>query len=264
LSTEPTDSTLVTVSADSSYYEYTYAPVDSVYTLKAETIDWTLTTKGQQLYYIADYNKALSVEGGSTAYGYASVFDNKDYTKYGIGFQNVKHVREEGVANAYLTSGKKYQAPFEVALTFTQAVGSGTNQTLDVIEPSQTDVHLIARFEVLVSADGENWNVVDTLASGANKMAVRKTTIYNGTDEVQVRIRSIRPLNLVTSSNQKAVLFDVVINGEGDATAIETIGGDKIANEAANAPVFDLLGRRVDKLESGKFYLQGGKKFIVK
>jgi hypothetical protein len=263
-SENPTDSTLVQVSADSSYYEYTYTPTDSIMEIKAETIDWTLTTKGQQLYYIADYNDALSVEGGSTAYGYASVFDNKDYTKYGIGFQNVKHVREEGVANAYLTSGKKYQAPFQVALTFTQAVGSGTNQTLDILEPGQTDVHLIARFEVAVSADGENWNVIDTIASGANKMAVRKTTVYNGTDEVQLRIRSIRPLNLVSSSNQKAVLFDVVINGEGEASAIETINADKVAAAAADAPVFDLLGRRVNKLESGKFYLQTGKKFIVK
>jgi hypothetical protein len=263
-SENPTDSTLVQVSADSSYYEYTYTPTDSIMEIKAETIDWTLTTKGQQLYYIADYNDALSVEGGSTAYGYASVFDNKDYTKYGIGFQNVKHVREEGVANAYLTSGKKYQAPFQVALTFTQAVGSGTNQTLDILEPGQTDVHLIARFEVAVSADGENWNVIDTIASGANKMAVRKTTVYNGTDEVQLRIRSIRPLNLVSSSNQKAILFDVVINGEGEASAIETINADKVATAAVAAPVYDLMGRRVLKLESGKLYLQGGKKFIMK
>lgn len=263
-SENPTDSTLITVSADSSYYEYSYTPTDSSIVVKAEAIDWTLTTWGQQLYYIADYNDALSVEGGSTAYGYASVFDNKDYTKYGIGFQNIKHVREEGVANAYLTSGKKYQAPFEVALTFTQAVGSGTNQALDVIEPNQSDVHLIARFEVAVSADGENWNVVDTISSGANKMAVRKTTVYNGNDEVQLRIRSIRPLNLVSSSNQKAVLFDIVISGEGEATAIETIGADKVASEASAAQVYDLLGRRVNTLESGKFYLQGGKKFIVK
>jgi hypothetical protein len=263
LATEATDSTLVTV-ADSSYYEYTYAPTDSVYTLKAETVDWTLTTKGQMLYYITDYNDALSVEGGSTAYGYASVFDNKDYTRYGIGFYNIKHVREEGVANAYLTSGKKYQAPFEVALTFTQAVGSGTNQALNVIEPGQSDVYLIARFEVAVSTDGENWNVVDTISAGANKMAVRRTTVYDGNDAVQIRVRSIRPLNLESSSNQKAVLFDIVINGEGDATAIETIGADKVANEAANAPIFDLLGRRVNKLENGKFYLQGGKKFIVR
>jgi hypothetical protein len=263
LSTEATDSTLVTVSADSSYYEYTYAPTDSVYTVKAEAIDWTLTTWGQQLYYIADYNNALSVEGGSTAYGYATVFDNKDFTKYGIGFQNVKHVREEGVANAYLTSGKKYQAPFEVALTFTQAVGSGTNQTLDVIEPGQSDVHLIARFEVAVSNDGENWNVVDTIASGANKAAVRKATVYDGTDEVQLRIRSLRPLNLVSSSNQKAVLFDIVISGVGEQSAIDEITADKVITTGAEQ-IFDLLGRKVNRMESGKFYIQGGKKIIVR
>jgi hypothetical protein len=258
------DSTLVEVSADSSYYEYTYAPIDSVYTLTAETVNWTLTSKGQQLYIITDHNDALSVEGGATAYGYASVFDNKDYTKYGIGFQNLKHVREDGVANAYLTSGKKYQAPFQVALTFTQALGSGASQTLNY-SASNDSVYLYARFEVAVSADGEAWNVVDTLQSAANKMAVRKTTVYEGTDEVYVRVRSLLPLNVNGSSTQKVTLYDVVINGEGAAaSAIETINADKVATAAVAAPVYDLMGRRVLKLESGKLYLQGGKKFIMK
>jgi hypothetical protein len=263
LSTSPTDSTLVTV-ADSSYYEYTYAPVDSSVVITADAINWTITTWGQQLYYIADYNDALSYEGGSTAYGYASVFDAKDYTKYGISFQNVKHVREEGVANAYMISGKKYQAPFQVALTFTQACGSGTSQSPLYLESSSAEDYLTAQFEVSVSADGETWNVIDTLRTTANKMAERKTTVYAGSDEVQIKLRSIRPLNLSSSSNQKATLYDIVISGEGEATAIETIGADKVATEASAAQVYDLLGRRVNTLESGKFYLQGGKKFIVK
>jgi hypothetical protein len=263
LSTSPTDSTLVTV-ADSSYYEYTYAPVDSSVVITADAINWTITTWGQQLYYIADYNDALSYEGGSTAYGYASVFDAKDYTKYGISFQNVKHVREEGVANAYMISGKKYQAPFQVALTFTQACGSGTSQSPLYLESSSAEDYLTAQFEVSVSADGETWNVIDTLRTTANKMAERKTTVYAGSDEVQIKLRSIRPLNLSSSSNQKATLYDIVISGEGETTAIETIGADKVATEASAAQVYDLLGRRVNTLESGKFYLQGGKKFIVK
>ena len=262
LSTEPTDSTLVG-EGDEAAWSYIYAPVDSSVVFKAEAINWTLTTWGQQLYYIADYNNALSVEGGDKAYGYASVFDNKDYTKYGIGFQNVKHVREEGVAYAYLTSGDKYQGPFEVALTFTQAVGSGTNQTLNVKENDTTSVYLYARFEIATSTDGESWNVADTITSAANKMAVRKTTVYEGSDAVQLRIRSIRPLNLVSSSMQKAVLFDVVLNGIDSESAIETINTDKVAT-AVDAPVYDLLGRRVMTLQSGEFYLQGGKKFIVK
>jgi hypothetical protein len=95
-------------------------------------------------------------------------------------------------------------------------------------------------------------------------MAERKTTVYAGSDEVQIKLRSIRPLNLSTSSNQKATLYDIVISGEGETTAIETIGADKVATEASAAQVYDLLGRRVNTLESGKFYLQGGKKFIVK
>ncbi len=271
LSTEPTDSTLVTVKAsdgvtDSTYYEYEYAPLDvEPYVLEAENIGWRLESHGQQLYYVTDYNNALCYEGGPTAYGYSSVFAAKFFTRYAIGFQNIKHVREDGVANAFLTSKVKYQAPFELALLMSHVVGSGANQTLYAVEPGQeaSGNILVARFEVAVSVDGENWNVVDTLKTTCNKMVERKSLVYEGTDEVFVRVKSLRPENLVSSSNQKANISDIIICGEGEDNAIENIAADKV-QQNENGVIFDLFGRRVSIVENGKLYIRDGKKFMVK
>lgn len=271
MATEPSDSTLVTVKAsdgvtDSTYWEYTYDLLNiEPYVVEAENIGWRLESHGQQLYYITDYNDAFCYEGGPTAYGYSSVFAAEDYTKYSISFQNVKHVREEGVANAFLVSKVKYQAPFELTLLMTQAVGSGANQSLNVFEPGQEDSgkHLVARFEVATSADGENWSVVDTLKTTCNKMVERKTLVYEGTDEVFVRVKSLRPENLVSSSNQKANISDIIICGVGESDAIENIATDKL-QQNENGVIFDLLGRRVSVVENGKLYIRDGKKFMVK
>lgn len=271
MSTEPSDSTLVTVKAsdgvtDSTYYEYTYSILGiEPYVVEAEQIGWRLESHGQQLYYITDYNNAFSYEGGPTAYGYSSVFTSKFYTKYAIGFQNVKHAREEGVANAFLVSKVKYQAPFELSLVMMQAVGSGANQTLNVFEPGQeaSGKNLVARFEVAVSADGENWTVADTLKTTCNKMSERKSLVYEGTDNVFVRVKSLRPENLVSSSNQKANISDIIICGVGESDAIENIVTDKV-QQTANGVIFDLLGRRVSTIENGKLYIRDGKKFMVK
>lgn len=271
LSDQPTDSTQVTVKAsdgvtDSTYWEYTYAPLDiEPYVIEAENIGWRLESHGQQLYYITDYNDALCYEGGPKAYGYSSVFAAKFFTKYAISFQNVKHVREEGVANAFLVSKVKYQAPFELTLLMGQAVGSGANQTLNAVEPGQeaSGKNLVARFEVAVSVDGENWNVVDILKTTCNKMVDRKSLVYEGADEVFVRVKSLRPENLISSSNQKASISDIVICGVGESDAIENVEADKM-QQGANGVIFDLLGRRVNTVKNGKLYIRDGKKFMVK
>jgi hypothetical protein len=47
--------------------------------------------------------------------------------------------------------------------------------------------------------------------------------------------------------------------GGDEATGIETV-----VKENANAPIFDLSGRRVVNVAKGGIYIQNGKKFIVK
>jgi hypothetical protein len=57
------------------------------------------------------------------------------------------------------------------------------------------------------------------------------------------------------TSGVKALRF----NFDGETTAIETV-----ETENANAPIYDLSGRRVVNTVKGGIYIQNGKKFIVK
>ncbi len=64
------------------------------------------------------------------------------------------------------------------------------------------------------------------------------------------------PLGVIgEGSNVKALRF----NFDGETTAIETV-----ETENANAPIYDLSGRRVLSTVKGGIYIQNGKKFIVK
>ena len=47
-------------------------------------------------------------------------------------------------------------------------------------------------------------------------------------------------------------------------TAIETPVADEYSIDEANAPIYDLSGRRVKELKAGKMYISKGKKFIAK
>ena len=51
----------------------------------------------------------------------------------------------------------------------------------------------------------------------------------------------------------------VMVNHGGNTTAI----GNVQNNLPANAPVYDLSGRRVTKMVKGGLYLQNGRKFIA-
>ena len=50
---------------------------------------------------------------------------------------------------------------------------------------------------------------------------------------------------------------------EGEATSIGKIEGSQI-NASGNGAIYDLMGRRVLRTEKGGFYIQNGRKFIVK
>lgn len=50
---------------------------------------------------------------------------------------------------------------------------------------------------------------------------------------------------------------------EGEATSIGKIEGGQI-NASGNGAIYDLMGRRVLRTEKGGFYIQNGRKFIVK
>ena len=74
----------------------------------------------------------------------------------------------------------------------------------------------------------------------------------NNTSWLNNGFKAYLPLN---NSAVKAFFF----NFDGETTAIETV-----ETENANAPIYDLSGRRVLTTVKGGIYIQNGKKFIVK
>ncbi len=138
-------------------------------------------------------------------------------------------------------STKKFAAPFDV-ITY---VGNGNS--------SGTPILVLE-----VSADGENWTRVDTLAASSAQRYFKKSRIsYAGTDEVFVRVAH-------DSGSNKGQIYDIIIlsgNMEVNPEAgIEDIAVEVVKNDA----VFDLQGRQVTKLVPGQLYIQNNKKVIVR
>ena len=51
----------------------------------------------------------------------------------------------------------------------------------------------------------------------------------------------------------------------GDVTTeIQSVAGNGTEEIDADAPVYDLTGRRVENLQKGGIYIRGGRKFFVK
>ena len=49
-----------------------------------------------------------------------------------------------------------------------------------------------------------------------------------------------------------------------DTTAVEEVKSNKTIKANENAPIFDLMGRRLQQKPASGYYIQGGKKFFVK
>ena len=146
----------------------------------------------------------------------------------------------EGWTGAVMST-KKFAGPFDVVTYLGNGNSSGT--PIIVLE---------------VSADGENWTRVDTLAASSAQRYFKKSRIsYAGTDEVFVRVAH-------DSGSNKGQLYDIIIlsgNMEVNPEAgIEDIAVEVVKNDA----VFDLQGRQVTKLVPGQLYIQNNKKVIVR
>ncbi|MBQ7237227.1 MAG: chitobiase/beta-hexosaminidase C-terminal domain-containing protein [Bacteroidales bacterium] len=146
----------------------------------------------------------------------------------------------EGWTGAVMST-KKFAAPFDV-ITYL-GNGNSSGSPIMVLE---------------VSADGENWTRVDTLAASSAQRYFKKSRIsYAGTDEVFVRVAH-------DSGSNKGQLYDIIIlsgNMEVNPEAgIEDIAVEVVKNDA----VFDLQGRQVTKLVPGQLYIQNNKKVIVR
>ena len=57
--------------------------------------------------------------------------------------------------------------------------------------------------------------------------------------------------------------YGTIVGDLDNYTAIEPITPDADSNDA-NAPIYDMMGRKVTNMQPGKIYIRGGKKFIAK
>ena len=85
--------------------------------------------------------------------------------------------------------------------------------------------------------------------------------IYNHSRMIAI-IDTLADESLSYSLRQTAYKHLTLLGGGSTPTGIEAV---KVSEEAeiANEPIYDLSGRRVEKPTQG-FYIQGGKKFIVR
>ena len=113
-----------------------------------------------------------------------------------------------------------------------------------------------AAMEIQVSADGVEWKTVQVLNYATNQRYWKRTKVHFAeSGEYYVRIAQM-------GNFSKPQLYDVMVMTTEGVTGIETLANEKSVNQ--NDAIYDLMGRRVAKMESGRFYQQNGRIVLVK
>ena len=68
---------------------------------------------------------------------------------------------------------------------------------------------------------------------------------------------------LAAYQKSKWAEFGTLVGDLDDYTPVETVNRD-VLQSAEDAPVYDLMGRRVTRLQPGTIYIRKGKKFMAK
>ena len=84
-------------------------------------------------------------------------------------------------------------------------------------------------------------------------MSIDKASVKVNGKEVWV---SVDEHNIATIKCEKGDIVEVDFSTE---TAISNV---KSESENANSPIYDLSGRRINKLSAGQLYIQNGKKVV--
>ena len=74
---------------------------------------------------------------------------------------------------------------------------------------------------IQTSADGENWNTVDTLKMAETQRYIKRTRAsYNASDEVYLRVAHV-------SGSTKAQVYDIIVlNGDSQSSIKGDVNGD--------------------------------------
>ena len=203
------------------------------YITPATSLDVALTTVGDKAYATVYLPFAISSVESATAYKGANSADKARV--------DMTEVSQLAANNGYLLVGEsgataKLSLTGEV-LTETDNILTGTLTALTLTDDTRSQYRVFGR----TSADDATTLGFNTPAESLTTLAANKAFITE------------------TSSGTSAA--QLVLNFNGNV--VEGIGAATIDAPAADAPVYDLSGRRVAKAAKG-LYIKGGKKILVK
>jgi hypothetical protein len=171
---------------------YIYKPVGELYEVNIDDA-WKVNSYGQRI--LVQKTGSSTTVGAS--YGPATAFD-AGATGCAISF--LQTGKGGDPATAALISKTTYAAPFSVALHFTGQAESGDGKV---------DGKYREAVEISVSTDGEQWNVVDTVATNYMKLMSYQTVEVAGEGNYYVKVASATPAK--NSASQKTMIFDLYL-----------------------------------------------------
>ena len=174
--------------------------------------------------------------------------DVEVYTVSNIGSDYVTLSEVTGI----LPAGEAVVLKNEGTYNFNYTAEEATKDEGNLLEGTVFNTYLTGTAYVLSKPEGSE--------VGLYKAALNKTATGAAPEEGQQGTHFLNNafkayLPLTTGGSVNALRF----NFDGETTAIETV-----ETENANAPIYDLSGRRVLSTVKGGIYIQNGKKFIVK
>ncbi len=222
------DST-ITVNEDGTQdTTYTYQPLGELY--EVETIEgWKVQSYGQRILV----QTTGTSENVMSSYGPATALD-AGATKNALSFLQAGASGDP--ATAALISTTTYAAPFVIGVHFTGQAESGDGKL---------DGTYREALAVSVSADGETWTLVDTLATNYMKLMSYQTAEVAGTGNYYVKVASANPAK--TSNKQKTMIFDVRLYGptaERPSVGIAEVMTDA-AKTVKSVRMYNLAGQQI-------------------
>ena len=202
------------------------------YVTLATSLDVPLTTVGEKAYATVYLPFAVSSVSDATAYKGAN---SADETRV-----DMTEVSQLAAENGYLLVGEpnataKLSLTSE-ALTETDNILTGTLTALTLTDDTRSQYRVFGR----TSADDDTTLGFNTPSTSLTTLAANKA--------------------FITESSASTSAAKLVISFNGN---VDGIGAATIDAPAADAPIYDLSGRRVLKATKG-LYIKGGKKILVK
>ena len=152
-------------------------------------------------------------------------------------------------------------------IPFTGAVPA--NQGVILVGESATNAFMIPATTETATVDfvnttSEYSNIFANTAGTTHTTVAGDYVLANGNQGIgfyETNVGGTLAMNkaYLSLGGQSVSAFRLVVDETGETTAIETVETEK-----ANAPIYDLCGRRVLTTVKGGIYIQNGKKFIVK